>query len=223
MPRECSVCAVNLYDHVAIYVNPSDYAWELVDGGGGNLHDPVDSAQGLRSLWSTAGGTGSRTVTFSGNGASQHLTVMLDTATGTSADTAKATWGTIANIKVVPFIGASAQPALSLAWTRSPLDPSGTSLFVDANGADLGLAVRSFGASPSASQAESIWGAGATLAGRDAVGRAYTSYRLTFDYDVSSHDTRLSQASLARPPADVSVALAVVAAMLFARRATVRA
>jgi hypothetical protein len=124
---------------------------------------------------------------------------MLDTATGRSDDEALASWGSITNVQIVPFVGSTARPALTLAWTRSPIDPAGTSLDVDSNGADIGLATQSFGASPRATQDEAIWGAGAVLPGRDAAGVAYTSYRLTFDYDLHSHDTRGSMQQQSAP------------------------
>ena len=227
MPRDCGICPTNPYDQFGIYVNPNDYAWELVDGGGGQLLDPVDGPTGLTSVW-TFGGTpsqpnavGSHGTTIAGTGSAQYLTVMLDTATGRSDDEAFASWGTIANVKVTPFIGSSAQPTLTLAWTRSPIDPAGTSVSVDAQGADIGLATQSFGASPRATQDEGIWGAGAVLPGRDAAGVAYTSYRLTFDYDLHSHDTRgtMQQQSAIGAPASMGWAALVMAAILIRRRA----
>ena len=33
MPRDCPTCSLNAYDQFGIYVNPSSYAWTLVDGG----------------------------------------------------------------------------------------------------------------------------------------------------------------------------------------------
>jgi hypothetical protein len=103
----------------------------------------------------------------------------------------------------VPFVGATARPALTLAWSGSPFDPDGgTGLFVDAHGADLQLATRQFGASSRTEQPEGIWGAAAVLPGRDAAGQAYTSYRLSFDYDLHTHDLRgaVGEESAAQPP-----------------------
>jgi hypothetical protein len=229
MPRDCPHCSSHPYDQFGIYVNPNDYAWELVEGGGGQLLDPVDGPTGLTSVW-TFGATpnqpnaaGSFGTTIAGSGNAQHLTVMLDTATGRSADEVLASWGTIANVKVTPFVGGVARPALTLAWTPSPIDPAGTSLAVDVNGADIGLATQSFGASSRATQDEAIWGAGAVLPGRDAAGVAYTSYRLTFDYDLRSHDTRGAMQQQSAPiGAQVSMQWAMLvglAAILIRRRA----
>jgi hypothetical protein len=228
MPRECAACSSNPYDQFGIYVNPTDYAWEHVDGGGGQLLDPVDGPTGLRSLWTfggtanqpSAAGSDGAIIAVSG-GAPQYLTVMLDTATGRSDDEAYASWGSITNLRAVPYIGTTAQPALTLTWTPSPIDPAGTSISVDANGADIGLATQSFGASSRATQDEGIWGAGAVLPGRDAAGTAYTSYRLTFDYDLRSHDTRGSMQQQSAVGEQVSmqwVVLAVLAATLIRRR-----
>jgi hypothetical protein len=212
MPRNCGWCSLNAFDQVGIYVNPSSPVWNLVDGGNGQIQDPVDNAASVTSLWTFGGapdlndaaGSYSTTIAVT-QGAPQTLSVVLDTATGRSDDTAHASWGSITNVQLVPFIGSTARPALTLAWNRSPFDPDGgTGLAVDASGADIQLAARQFGASARTEQPEGIWGASAVLPGRDAAGQAYTSYRLSFDYDLHTHDLRGSvgeEAAAPPPPA----------------------
>jgi hypothetical protein len=211
MPRECAACATNLFDQFGIYTNPSSPVWNLVDGGQGQTQDPIDSAAAVTSLWTFGGapdlnaaaGRYTATITVS-QGAPQTLSVVLDTATGRSDDTAHASWGSITNVQLVPFVGSTARPALTLAWNRSPFDPDGgTGLVVDAGGADIQLAARQFGASSRTDQPEGIWGAAAVLPGRDASGQAYTSYRLSFDYDLQTHDLRgsVGEEAAAAPPA----------------------
>jgi hypothetical protein len=211
MPRECAACATNLFDQFGIYVNPSSPVWNLVDGGNGSIQDPVDAATTVRSVWTFGGapdlndaaGSYSTTVAVT-QGAPQTLSLVLDTATGRSDDTAHASWGSITNVQLVPFVGSAARPALTLAWNRSPFDPDGgTSLVVDSSGADIQLAARQFGASARTEQPEGIWGASAVLPGRDAAGQAYTSYRLSFDYDLHTHDLRgsVGEEAAAAPPA----------------------
>jgi hypothetical protein len=240
MPRECASCSFSLYDQFGVYVNPASYAWALVEGGSGQLYDPVDGAAGLTSLWTWGGSagagsaTGSYTATLAGaGGAPQYLSVTLDTATARSADATLPSFGTISNLTIVPYIGTAPQAPLVPTWTISPFDPdTGTWLSVDANGLDLTLAARAFGASSHDSQVEAIWGAGALLSGRDATGRAYSSYKLTFDYALTSHDLRGSsggQAALSvEPPPTVaarvgdhglqpSFAVLAVAALVVAR------
>ena len=217
MPRDCPSCATNLFDQFGIYTNPSTAVWNLVDGGGGQLQDPIDDAATVTSVWTFGGaphlpaGAGRYTATISvAGGAPQTLSVVLDTATGRSDDSALASWGSITNLQLVPFVGSTARPALALAWTVSPFDPDGgTALVVDAGGADLQLAARQFGATARSAQPEGVWGAAAVLPGRDASGTAYTSYRLTFDYDLHSFDTRGSvgeEAAAAPAPAPAPLA-----------------
>lgn len=237
MPRECAQCATNLFDQFGIYTNPSTAVWNLVDGGQGSVLDPVDDAATITSFWTFGGApdlgaaaghyTTSIAVT---QGAPQTLSIVLDTATGRSDDTALASWGSITNVQLVPFVGATARPALTLAWNRSPFDPDGgTGIFVDSNGADLQLAARQFGATARTEQPEGIWGAAAVLPGRDASGQAYTSYRLSFDYDLHTHDLRGAvgeEAAVVPPPPTPAVEhgslqwtpLAVLALLWFRRR-----
>jgi hypothetical protein len=198
MPRECPYCSLNAYDQFGIYVNPADQAWNLVEGGGGSILDPVDGPTGLTSVWTFGGhgatsaiaGSYSTSLAVTG-GAPQHLTLVLDTATAQSADATKPSWGTLTNVQLTPYIGALRQPAVTLSWTASPFDPDGgTALTVDAGGLDLSLAVRDVGSSSRDTQLEGIWGAGAILPGRNAAGQAYTSYTLRFDYDLRTTDLR---------------------------------
>jgi hypothetical protein len=237
MPRTCGYCATNLYDQFGIYVNPSTAVWNLVDGGQGQIQDPVDDAASVTSLWTFGGApdlsaaAGSYTATIAvTQGAPQTLSVVLDTATGRSDDTTLASWGSITNVQLVPFVGSTARPALTLSWNRSPFDPDGgTGLSVDAGGADIQLAARQFGAPARTEQPEGIWGAAAVLPGRDASGQAYTSYRLSFDYDLHTHDLRgsVGEEAAAPPPAPTPLgeqvslqwtALVGVALALFAHR-----
>ena len=211
MPRECAHCATNLFDQFGIYTNPSSPVWNLVDGGQGSVLDPVDDAAAVTSLWTFGGApdlnaaSGNYTATIAVmQGAPQTLSIVLDTATGHSDDNALASWGSISNVQLVPFVGATARPALTLVWSRSPFDPdAGTAIFVDAGGADLQLAARQSGASARTEQPEGIWGGAAVLPGRDASGQAYTSYRLSFDYDLHTHDLRgsIGEEAVAPPPA----------------------
>ena len=236
MPRDCPHCATNLFDQFGIYTNPATAVWNLADGGQGSVLDPIDDAAAITSLWTFGGApdlssaAGSYTATIAvTQGAPQTLSIVLDTATGQSDDTALASWGSITNVQLVPFVGATARPALTLAWSRSPFDPDGgTGIFVDSGGADITLAARQFNASARTEQPEGIWGAAAVLPGRDTSGQAYTSYRLTFDYDLHSHDQRGvvgEEAAAVPPPATPSEHLALqwtalvgVALALLARR-----
>jgi len=237
MPRDCTSCSINVFDQFGIYTNPGTAVWNLVDGGSGQIQDPVDAAAAVTSVWTFGGapdlhgaaGRYAATLAVT-QGAPQTLSIVLDTATGRSDDTAGASWGTITNVQLVPFVGGTARPALSLAWTASPFDPDGgTGLFVDAHGADVQLAARQFGASGRTEQPEGIWGAAAVLPGRDAAGTAYTSYQLTFDHDLHSFDTRgsVGEEAAAPPPAPAplgevsvqwTVLLGVALAVLAGRR-----
>ena len=210
MPRECALCATNLFDQFGIYTNPSSPVWNIADGGQGQVLDPIDDPAAITSAWTFGGApdlsaaAGSYTATIAvTQGAPQTLSIVLDTATGQSDDTALASWGSISNVQLVPFVSATARPALTLVWSRSPFDPDGgTGIFVDAGGVDVALAARQFNASARTEQPEGIWGAAAVLPGRDASGQAYTSYRLSFDYDLHSYDLRgsVGEEAVAIPP-----------------------
>src|SRR5688572_23975863 len=99
MPRECPLCATNPFDQFGFYVNPATAIWNLIDGGQGQVLDPVDDAAAITSLWtfggapdlSTATGRYSTTIAVT-QGAPQTISVILDTATGRSDDTAHASW-----------------------------------------------------------------------------------------------------------------------------------
>jgi len=206
MPRHCPGCTSAYFDVFALVTNPDDYYWNLVEGGGGRILDPVDGASALPAdgaTWFWGGqlpvqgraGDGPQTFTrpvgivAETHGRPVYLSLCLDTATSPDTDDGYASWGFVEGLRVVPELadGTTLAPVLP-DWVTSAEDPDeGTEWGHSGDATSVSLA----GPLPdgASTQVPGIRGIGALLPATDPdSGESIARYQISMDPDLHTWD-----------------------------------
>ena len=199
---------VEYWDLFAVCLSPKDVYWNLVNGGGGSISDPlmypdpagasviaVDPNTPLEGIaWGFGGldwGDGilesdvnSYSIELMGQD-SYYLSVVLDTSTAPQTDGYVPSWGTISNIVVRPWdegAGVWGEPC-SPNWVISPYDPDVGTSVSGGTSSSVTLAINDFGKQELEEQnGTGIWGAAVELPAAD-------GYKVEFETDVYTWDS----------------------------------
>lgn len=211
MPRMCPSCTTAYFDVFALVANPDDHYWNLVEGGGGRILDPVGApgalpADGATWFWGGQlpmggraaegrAGEGPRIFTrpigivAETDGRPVYLSLCLDTATDPDADGDFASWGFIERLRVVPELGDGTvlDPVLP-DWVVSDEDPDGGTEWSHVGD---GTSVAIGGPLPdgASTQVPGIRGIGALLPVTDpGSGQSIARYQISMDPDFATWD-----------------------------------